>query len=169
MVIMAILWGVTALNYYLIAYYMKYVPGNLYVNTTVSTVSELSAYATSGVIYSYVGGNKTFMVSFLIAALGGLLIAFIPADGYLIASFVFIAKFGIAISYNLVYVITASLFPTERSATAFGLCEMSAMLCSVMSPVLAELKGSTPMLFYSGTSILALISALFLRQKQKKQ
>lgn len=73
---MASLWGVTALNYYLIAYYMQYIPGNLYINTTVSTVSELLAYATSGIIYNYLGGNKAFVISFLIAALGGLLIAF---------------------------------------------------------------------------------------------
>lgn len=96
------------------------------------------------------------------------MIAFQPADGYLIASFVFIAKFGIAIAYNLVYVITASLFPTERAATAFGLCEMSAMLCSVMSPIVAVLKSPTPMLLYSSTSIIALISALFLKTKPKK-
>jgi hypothetical protein len=48
---MSILWAVTALNYYEIAYYMKYVPGNLYINTSASTVAELAAYFCSGLAY----------------------------------------------------------------------------------------------------------------------
>ena len=51
LVIMAILWGVTALNYYEIAFYIKYIPGNLYINTSASTVAEIAAYFTSGVAY----------------------------------------------------------------------------------------------------------------------
>lgn len=51
LVIMSMLWAVTALNYYEIAYYMKYVPGNLFINTSASCVAELSAYFASGVMY----------------------------------------------------------------------------------------------------------------------
>lgn len=51
LIIMIILWSVTSLNYYLITYYMKYVPGNIFVNTSISTISELLAYASSGFAY----------------------------------------------------------------------------------------------------------------------
>ena len=48
---MATLWAITALNYYEIAYYMKYIPGNLFINTSASTVAEIAAYFTSGLVY----------------------------------------------------------------------------------------------------------------------
>ena len=167
LIIMIILWSVTSLNYYLITYYMKYVPGNISVNTTVSTVSELIAYASSGLAYQMLGGKTAFFLSFLISAVGGSLIAFIPAVGYEIAGFVLLAKFGISFAFNLVYVITPTLFPTDLCSTSFGVCNVFAMLSSVFSPVIAELREPMPMLVYAFTSIVAMIASLFLFTKVK--
>lgn len=64
------------MNYYEIAYYMKYIPGNLYINTSVSTISELTAYFVSGVVYTYIGTKKSFILSYILAAAGGFLITF---------------------------------------------------------------------------------------------
>ena len=156
------------MNYYLINYYMIYIPGNLYINTSVSTMSELIAQLISGIIYVYLGEKWSFVISFTLAALGGALIAFIPAEGYLIAFFVFVAKFGISFSYNLVYIVTPYLFPTERSSTAFGICNASAMGFSIFSGLTAILPGDLPMLFYSASSIAALVVSVFLNVSQKQ-
>ena len=56
LVLMVILWSVSSLDYYLITFFMKYIPGNLFVNTSVSTTSELIAYIFSGFVYNAVGG-----------------------------------------------------------------------------------------------------------------
>ena len=167
LIIMIILWSVTSLNYYLITYYMKYVPGNIFVNTTISTVSELIAYACSGLAYQALGGKTAFFFSFLISSVGGFLIAFIPAVGYEIASFVLLAKFGISFAFNLVYVITPTLFPTDLCSTTFGVCNIFAMLSSVFSPMIAELREPLPMLVYAFTSIAAMIASIFLFTKVK--
>ena len=164
---MVVLWSVTSLNYYLITYYMKYVPGNIYVNTTVSTVSELLGYGLSGIAILSFGGKASFTISFLISAVGGFLIAFVPAVGYEIASFVLLAKFGISCAFNLVYVITPTLFPTDLCSTAFGVCNSFAMLSSVFSPMVAELREPVPMLVYGFTSVAALIASLFIFTKVK--
>jgi len=165
---MAIIWGVTAMNYYLISYYLIYIPGNIYVNTSIATISELLAQAISGIVYVYVGEKWSFILSFALSALGGVLIGFIPAGEYLVAFFVFVAVFGISFSYNLVYLVTPYLFPTERSSTAFGVCNASAMIFSILSGPAAVLPGVWPMVFYSATSIFAILGTLFLNVSHKE-
>lgn len=159
---MVVLWSVSSLDYYLITFFMKYVPGNLYVNTSVSTISELIAYICSGFVYKYFGGKTAFIISFALSAAGGFLIAFVPATGYLIAIFVLLAKFGISFAFNLVYLIMPSLFPTELTTTAFGICNVFARFSTILSPILAELQLPTPMLCYGFTSIAAMIASVFL-------
>lgn len=161
-ILMVILWSVSSLDYYLITFFMKYIPGNLFVNTSVSTTSELIAYIFSGFVYNSVGGKKAFVISFAISALGGFLIAFAPATGLLIASFVLLAKFGISFAFNLVYLITPTLFPVEITATAFGICNVVARFSTILSPILAELPLPTPMVCYGLTSIAAMIASMFI-------
>lgn len=162
---MIVLWSVSSLNYYLITYYMKYVPGNIYVNTTVSTVSEFFGYALSGVAITTFGVRISFILSFFISAVGSFLIALVPAKGYVIASFVLLAKFGISCAFNLVYVITPTLFPTDLCSTSFGICNSFAMLSSVLSPLVAELGEPAPMLVYGFSSVAALAASLFINAK----
>lgn len=96
-----------------------------------------------------------------------MLIAFIPAVGYEIASFVLIAKFGIASAFNLAYIITPTFFPTYLCTTAFGIVNAVAMASSIFSPVIAELNQPVPMLIYGFTSAIAMVTCLFLFTKVK--
>lgn len=165
---MVMLWSVTSLNYYLITFFMKYVPGNIYVNTSVSALSELVAYASSGFAYKILGGKPSFWISFFLAGIGGILIAISPnAVGYKIASFVLVAKFGISFAFNLVYIITPSMFPTDLCTTAFGICNGFAMFSSVLSPMVAETTEPLPMMIYALSSFAAIIATIFLNTKVK--
>jgi len=137
LVLMIILWTVTSFDYYLITFYMNYIPGNLYINTSISTISELIAYGFSGFFYNAFGGKKAFVLSFALSALGGFLIAFLPDAGTMTAVFVLLAKFGISFAFNLVYLITPALFPVEITATAFGICNVVARFSTILSPILA--------------------------------
>jgi MFS family permease len=161
--LMIVLWSVSSLDYYLITFFMKYVPGDLYVNTSVSAISEIIAYIFSGFVYKAFGGKKAFIISYGIAAVGGFLIASMPnSSGYLIAFYVLLAKFGISFAFNLVYLVTPTLFPTVLTTTAFGICGIFARFATILSPILAELKEPTPMLCYSFASIAALICSIFI-------
>jgi hypothetical protein len=73
---MVVLWIVSSVDYYLITFFLKYIPGNIYVNTSVASISELVAYTCSGLVFKFLGGKIAFLISFTIAALGGFLIMF---------------------------------------------------------------------------------------------
>lgn len=104
---MIMLWSVSSLDYYLISFLLKYVPGNIFMNTVVSNSSEIVATILAGFVYEIFGSKIAFSISFSLSAIGGLLIALTSADNtYLIAFFVLLAKFGISFAFTMVYLIT---------------------------------------------------------------
>ena len=111
---MTIFWTTSSLDYYLVLFFLKYVPGNIFVNTSLSCIADLLAYGISGVLMSKFGVKLSFIISFVLAAGGGfLLVCFFKADGALIAIFVLFAKFGIALAFNMCYLAMPGLFPPE--------------------------------------------------------
>ena len=168
LMLMAVLWCVTTLNYYMIAFMLKYIPGNVYINNSVATISELIATVAGGVLVSYTGGKVAFIISFSISAVGSFLLVFVPASNvYLIAFFVLLAKFGISFAFLLVYLMTSQLFPTDLTASAFGICNIFANLTTIISPMLAEAKGDVPMLVFGCMCVLGGFLTLFLNTNVK--
>lgn len=101
---MTIFWTTSSLNYYMILFFLKYIPGSIYVNATLSCCADLLGYALSSWIIHAFGVRLSFIISFLMAGAGGLLLViFFKADGTLIAIFVLFAKFGIALAFNMSY------------------------------------------------------------------
>lgn len=72
--------------------------------------------------------------------------------------FCMIARIGISSLFNLIYVSNVDLFPTLFAATAMGICNFLARIFTILSPQIAELEGSLPMVLYS----LLCIGGLFL-------
>ena len=102
-----VLWSVASFDYYLISFFMKYIPGSIFVNATVSTVAEIVANMSSGFFYNFFGPKKAFVICFTISATGGFLITLMPnASPLLTAFFVLVAKFGISFAFTMVYLIT---------------------------------------------------------------
>jgi len=73
---MTYIWSACSLTYYMIGYYLVYLPGNIYNNTFASTAAELLAVTCGGIIYGTFFAKKTFTISFGVSLLGGLLIVF---------------------------------------------------------------------------------------------
>ena len=104
---MTCFWTTSSFNYYIMTFYLKYIPGNLYVNTSLASLSEVCAYIGSGIVIDKFGVKLGFIISFILAAAGGIfLVIFFQAEGALIAVFVLFAKFGISFAFNISYLAT---------------------------------------------------------------
>ena len=107
LILMAIFWTSSSFNYYIITFYLKYIPGSVYVNTVLSCAAEITAYLVSGVIMKIFGVKLSFIIAYILAATGGILmVIFFNASDDLIAVFVLFTKFGIASAFNLTYLAT---------------------------------------------------------------
>ncbi len=51
LIVLIFLWVASSFDYYLINFQLKYIDGDIYVNTIVSSVSEVTAYMVSGALY----------------------------------------------------------------------------------------------------------------------
>ena len=49
---MCYMWSAISFGYYMLAIYMKYMPGNIYTNNISSGAAELMAYLCAGLMYS---------------------------------------------------------------------------------------------------------------------
>lgn len=69
---------------------------------------------------------------------GSLLLLFYPNDIAYIPLYVTIAKFGVAASFNIVYLVAVGLIPTMFASTVFGFCNVAARFVTIAAPIIAE-------------------------------
>jgi MFS family permease len=65
-----------AFAYYLIAFELKYLSGNIYINACVTTVAEIIGKLASGVLIVKIGLRPVLLGSFALAAVGTMLLIF---------------------------------------------------------------------------------------------
>ena len=70
LIIFVALWIIATFNYYLVYFQIKYMKGDFFLNTLVSSLTELTAYAVSGFILHSLGIKLSYLISFLITILG---------------------------------------------------------------------------------------------------
>lgn len=162
------MWTSSSFNYYIITFYLKYVPGNIFVNTSLSCIAEIFSYICSGIVMNKFGVKLSFMIAYTLAAAGGIfLVIFYNAEGALIATFVLFAKFGISFAFNISYLATPRMFPTSICSTAFGICNLFARGSTILSPIIAELHPPIPMSIFSIMCIVSAFLPLLLRPVKK--
>ena len=132
------MWAMASILYYFMSYYLVFLPGDVYNNTYASGSAELAATLFGGVLIKFLNAKWSFFISNLIALVGGLLIL-ILGNAYLswMPVFVIVSKFGVSSTYMLVYAVTIDLFPTLFAAVAFGFCNLTANLTTIITPYLA--------------------------------
>jgi hypothetical protein len=165
--LMTAVWVTASFNYYFIQFYMKYIPGDIFVNNTASCVAELVADLLSALFVFKIGVKKSFVCSFLLAAIGAVCMYFSDVAGGWIAVFVLMTKFGISFAFNCTYLATPQLFPTEILSTVFGIVNVFARFTTILSPIIAEFKGFTPAACYMILCGVGAICSIFLLDPKK--
>lgn len=165
---MCYMWSSVSFCYYMIIFLLKYIPGNVYINSMSSALSEMVANIIAGFLYKYLRVKLSFIVCFSVALVGGALILFLGVDDVnWIPVFILFAKGGIAANFVIVYIATAEMFPTLFTATAMGICNFFARFLTIMAPYVAELDPPIPMAVFCSLCIGALVLAMFIVDKKK--
>ena len=168
LIIMTLFWTTSSFCDYLLTFYLKYIPGNIFINTSLSVFASLTGHASSGVVSKVFGIKIAFFVAFILASAGGLMLIFLyNASGLVIGVFVLFAKFGCSFAFNLVYFATPQMFPAAHCGMAFGICNIIARFSTIFSPLIAELPDPVPMTFFSAMCIGSAFMPIFLRKVKK--
>lgn len=170
---MTIMWSAVSFTTYLLHFQLKYLQGNIFVNSNYCALADSIAVIAGGLIFAKLGLKNTYYVAFSFGLIGGLGILQteitklqMNTDGMSQAEIfdkqlqlssripicVFIAKFGIEIGFLSSYFASFTddrIFPIEKRATAIGLCKVVARGLTGTAPMINELPDPVPMVCFS--------------------
>ena len=119
LMIMTLCWLTCAFDFYLVNFYVKYFPGNIYLNQLTKVVSELAGFICAGLLFERLGVQKSLAFAFLVSLIGGIsILIFSTATGFyknnsvtnaqwLFPALVIFTMFGVSAGYSIVYMSNA--------------------------------------------------------------
>ena len=132
---MVYMWSAVSFCYYLITFQLKYLPGDIYMNSFATAFAEIFGILQGDVLVKLTGLRLAFLISYMLSLMGGLLILVYGSQhSDLMPLFCIIARIGVASLFNLLYVANPALFPTLFAATAMGVCNFMARIFTILSP-----------------------------------
>ena len=164
------LWPIASFSYYMINYEMQFLDGNLYSTTMVSSVSDTFSGFLSIIIVVKFGAKLSMIISYLLAILGSVLyLIFSSSHPSIVPLTIMIAKMGVACTFNIVYVFTAFLFPTQLNATAYGLSNITARTATILAPLAAEISNPYPVIIVIVLSCVGFFAVLLIKEVRVKK
>ena len=160
------LWIAASFNLYMISFYMKYIPGNIFVTTLTSSLGDIPLSIGGGFLY-YFKGIRIAMTVFLICSIAGAVSiitwAKFESVAFLIPVVVLFTRSGIKCTFDSCYLANATIFPAIFSGTAFGFCNLGAKIITIFSPLTAEVKDPVPMIIFASLAAVALVLVQFIQ------
>ena len=165
LVIFVYLFCSASFNYYLINFYMKYIPGNVFKNSIVASLSEAVSTLVSGLIVKLVGPRNAILLMNMLAGGSAICLWIAEKNGLLglVPVFILMAKFGICAGFAMLYMSTLVYFPSRFLGAIFGVCNTAARACTILAPMIAEVDTPIPELTAIFTCSLAVLGTRFLR------
>lgn len=160
-------WFVNSAVYYGISFNADNLDGSLFVNNTINGAVEIASYAFLVLFLEKFG--RRMMLAFTLGLAGvALLISTICAtvgegseDAELASLvFAFVAKFGSAAAFAVIYNLTSELFPTVVRTNAVGCSSVVGRIGSIIAPLLLALQGKIAWLPNTILGALGIVGAL---------
>mmetsp|Transcript_43140 Transcript_43140/g.41476 ORF Transcript_43140/g.41476 Transcript_43140/m.41476 type:complete len:102 (+) Transcript_43140:1118-1423(+) len=99
-------------NFYLLAFYMKYFPGNIYQNSICFACSDIAAYLVAGLIQKNLNTNKSLYICYIFSTAGSTLYLLFHSLESLVPIFIILCRLGTNMAFSVTYCTNARLYPT---------------------------------------------------------
>ena len=149
----------------MINFYLKYIPGNVFVNTIIASLSEAVSTLLSGLIVNLAGPRNSITLVNSLAGIAtiGLWIAEVQEWLKEVPALILLAKFGVCAGFAMLYMSTLVYFPSHYLGAVFGICNTAARAATISAPMVAELPTPIPELSVIITCLFAVILTRFLK------
>ena len=165
-----ITWAMSSFNFFMLTFFMKYFPGNIFENSLCFALSDLVAFIMSGVVSKYLRVANGFRLAFIISISGGILYLMFSKRIEYIPVFVVLCRIGVTMAFNLGYISVPRLFPIKFQSTVYAVVNFFAHLIACMGPIVAELDTPIPfMAFLSAVGVSVLATLLLQELDQNEQ
>jgi len=152
-------------GYYMIPVNLKYLGGNIFLNSYVNGSAEIIAKLSTVPVLACLGLKRLFFWTFAVAGASAMLLAVYAQNDqkFAIALMIMGTKAGLSMAGCGIYLSLLLLYPTACVATVSGLCNILSRMASIASPIVAELAEPTPMVILTVACTLAALLSLLLR------
>ena len=146
-------------SYYLLNFYMKYIPGNVYTNTIVASIAEGSSAFVAGYLVKFLGARNSITTTNAIAGVATVVLWLAEVKGFIkeVPFFILLAKFGVCSFFAMMYMSTLIYFPSRYLGAVFGICNTAARATTILAPMVAEVDTPIPELSLILICLLAVI------------
>jgi hypothetical protein len=153
--------------FFLINFQYKSIPGDLISMTVVSSISEFIAGCIAGSLYLRLGPKYGQIFSFALSASGTLVLFFLWTTNSprAILCSIIVAKFGMTLALDMIFVAFIYLIPTILCSTVFGFCNAAARTVNALSSLAAELDYVTMSIINLSFCTAAIIAASLFKTK----
>jgi len=157
LLVMIVVWMANTLIYYGLLFNISSLSGNVYWNTAIfCSMDALSCYLTYPLI-RFAGRRNAMIFDMYLIAFCMTIFAINQSPFITILFLLILGKFGITSSFNIGFLYTSELFPTNVRGTAYGICNSVGRISGVFAPLLG---GSIWAMF--GLGVFALITGSLL-------
>ena len=165
LIIFVYLFSSASFNYYMINFYLKYIPGNIYVNSIIASLSESISTLLSGLIVTLAGPRNSISLMNTMAGLSTVGLWAAEVNEWLgeVPALILLAKFGVCAGFAMLYMSTLVYFPSHYLGAVFGICNTAARAATISAPMVAELPTPIPELSVIITCTLAIVLTRLLK------
>jgi MFS transporter, OCT family, solute carrier family 22 (organic cation transporter), member 4/5 len=129
------LWIISGFSFYGLLLNLEGLTGNIFIDAIVTYSAEIIAEIGSGFLSSSIGRKRTAFFSFALAFIGSLLFCLINLFSLEII-ILFLSAMGVASGFNVLYIYSAELFPTNIKSLSVSVFSLFNRLAGGMIPIL---------------------------------
>ncbi|CDW77336.1 organic cation [Stylonychia lemnae] len=172
LMLMVVCWASTTFTYFLVIFYVKYLPGDIYYNQIVSSFSVFAYLVAPFMARKY--DNKMIMligyiISFIFLVIM-IIFQFVEIDAVAYSFIFLLFKCGVTLTFLSLFIIHTDLFHIQFLATSYGICNIVSRIITLGAPIVAELDSKlAPMLFMIILNLAAIAATAFLRLKKREK
>lgn len=155
-VIVSLCWFVNCLQNYGLNLELGQLQGDILINAAISNVTGFFACFLSYPVLLYAKRKPAQILGFTLTAIASAAYNFADNEG-LQYFLLFCIKFGIALTFILIYCFTTELYPTQIRGLAFGLANTFGRLATIMSALMVNVDASVFMWMNVGQSLLIIV------------
>jgi len=171
-ILMSAIWTTCSFTYYLAKFQLKYIPGDPFVNSVVSSMADAISRPVAYFAYKCMHTRKVMLMFFTMSAIGSIPVIFSGGASdsfkeFIVPICLLVANFGSCGNFSNLYIGHLDLFPVVFGTTTMGICNVVARFATIFAPVVAEVEEPYPMIAYTALCIMAAITSMFIRDKVK--
>ena len=151
------------LNFYIIAFYIKYFPGSMFVNSIALGSSDIVSYAIAAFLLKKSNTRVCLVVSFILSVIGSVTYQFVKAEN-LIPVVVILCRSGNAMAITTLYSTNNRFYPSYLLTSSFGILNLTAHVVAIAGPIVAEMAEPYPIIIFGISAAVSCLGSIFLKE-----